>query len=84
MGGVVRCRLCRRLDHLAAQLRLLLGVLAAVIRSTRAFLLNARRSLFRNTSPPTPYLVRVDLQLRSNLLIRHALGCHQNDSRTLA
>ena len=84
MGGVVRCRLCRRLDHLAAQLRLLLGVLAAVIRSTRAFLLSARRSLFRNTSPPAPYLVRVHLQLRGNLLIHHALGCHQDDSRTLA
>ena len=79
MGGVVRCRLRRRLDHLAAQLRLLLGVLAAMIRSTRAFLLNTRHSLFRNTSPPASYLDRRQQPVNAV----HVIGVEMRDEQRI-
>ena len=84
MGRVDGYHLRRRVKDLATQLRLALGVLATVVRPTRAFLVNTRHPLFRNTTSPAPDLVCVGSQLRGDRLVRHPLGRHQNDSCTLA
>ena len=84
MRGVVRRRLCRRLDDFATQLRLRLGVLAPVVRAPRAFLPYARCPLSGDTTSPTPNLVRVHPELCGNGFVRHAFGRHQHNARSLA
>ena len=80
---VLRRRLRRCLNNPSPQLRLSLGVLAAVIPAARTLLLNTLHTFLHKTVAPPTYRVLVDPQCLRDGLIRHARACHQHDLRAL-